>query len=203
MHVVSDDERRRVAEMLRELDIVTDITGWEWMRGNLFGLNIMAKTEDAVRSGLNRLADLIDPGDTSQGRRDTVACDREPSVDEGEPPCNLYSLYEAVFRRRPRSRCSIEDDEVRELVGRLLDICNAPGHVLIEPHMKLYDSPDSSNKEARGTHEPVVDRDALLALADEMDGLGLNGFSSGWSSGAVNVGSFARRIREACGEAWR
>lgn len=43
------------------------------------------------------------------------------------------------------------------------------------------------------------DRDALLALADEMDGLGLSGFSSGWSSGAVNVGSFARRIREALG----
>lgn len=42
-------------------------------------------------------------------------------------------------------------------------------------------------------------RDALLALADEMDGLGLSGFSSGWSSGAVNVGSFARRIREALG----
>lgn len=57
----TDDERRRVAEMLRELDIVTDIAGWKWIRGNLFGLNIMAKTEDAVRSGLNRLADLIEP----------------------------------------------------------------------------------------------------------------------------------------------
>ena len=45
-----------------------------------------------------------------------------------------------------------------------------------------------------------IDRDALLALAEELDGLGLTGFSSGWSSGAVNVGSFARRIREACGE---
>ena len=48
-----------------------------------------------------------------------------------------------------------------------------------------------------------VDRDALLALADELDGLGLTGFSSGWSSCAVNVGSFARRIREACGEVVR
>lgn len=55
------------------------------------------------------------------------------------------------------------------------------------------------------TYEPAdaapspVDRDALLALADEMDGLGLSGFSSGWSCGSVNVGSFARRIREALG----
>ena len=45
-----------------------------------------------------------------------------------------------------------------------------------------------------------VDRDALLALAEELDGLGLSGFSSGWSVGMVNVGYFARRIREACGE---
>lgn len=45
-----------------------------------------------------------------------------------------------------------------------------------------------------------ADYDALLALADELDGLGRSGFSIGWSSGAVNVGSFARRIREALGE---
>ena len=45
--------------------------------------------------------------------------------------------------------------------------------------------------------QPMPDVDALMKLADEMDGLGLTGFSSGWSSGAVNVGSFARRIREA------
>ena len=44
-----------------------------------------------------------------------------------------------------------------------------------------------------------VDRDALLALADELDRLGLRGFSRGWSRGAVNVGCFARRIREALG----
>lgn len=45
--------------------------------------------------------------------------------------------------------------------------------------------------------EPSCDRDALLALADEMDGLGLSDFSSGWSSRVVNA--FARRIREALG----
>ena len=48
--------------------------------------------------------------------------------------------------------------------------------------------------------DPSCDRDALLALAEELDGLGLSGFSSGWSCGMVNVGYFARRIREACGE---
>ena len=39
----------------------------------------------------------------------------------------------------------------------------------------------------------AVDRDALLALADELEGEGLDG----WASGPVNVGECARRIREA------
>ena len=41
-----------------------------------------------------------------------------------------------------------------------------------------------------------IDREALLALADELEGEGLDG----WASGPVNVGDYARRIREACGE---
>ena len=44
--------------------------------------------------------------------------------------------------------------------------------------------------------EPSCDRDALLALADELEGEGLDG----WASGPLNVGDYARRIREACGE---
>ena len=41
-----------------------------------------------------------------------------------------------------------------------------------------------------------VDREALLALADKLEGEGLDG----WASGPLNVGEYARRIREACGE---
>ena len=45
--------------------------------------------------------------------------------------------------------------------------------------------------------DPVsaCDRDALLALADELEHEGLEG----WASGPVNVGESARRIREALG----
>ena len=56
----------------------------------------------------------------------------EPRVGEGEPPYNLYSLYEAVLGRRPRDEFAIEDDEVEELVGALIDVCNVPGHEVIE-----------------------------------------------------------------------
>lgn len=44
-------------------------------------------------------------------------------------------------------------------------------------------------------YERKVDRDALLALADELDSEGLDG----WASGPVGTGRYARRIREALG----
>lgn len=42
--------------------------------------------------------------------------------------------------------------------------------------------------------EPRVDRGALLELADDMDADGMDGWTH-----AVNVGGYARRIREALG----
>ena len=75
--MATDDERRKVAERLRELElgvIGTFIPTVELAE------NIL-KSIDYGRSGAMTpygcLADLIDPGDTSQDCRDTVACDRE------------------------------------------------------------------------------------------------------------------------------
>ena len=55
--------------------------------------------------------------------------------------------------------------------------------------------PDKTYETGRPLSEPEIDRDALLALADEMESEGLDG----WASGPVNIGEFARRIREAVG----
>ena len=151
----------------------------------------------------DRLADLIEPARGSGGRSILCAhcesvpwcgcepgdleggCDFEPRVDEGEPPYNLYSLYEVVFRRRPRDESAIEDDEVRELVGALLDICNAPGH----EHIK----PCDASLSCRDT--VACDREALLELAEECDEMRDNGCSIG----SYEVYRIARRIREAIG----
>ena len=190
-----------------------------------------------------RLADLIEPARGSGGRSILCAhcenaswcgcepgdleggCDFEPGVGEGEPPCNLYSLYEVVFRRRPRGEFAIEDDEVRELVSRLLDICNAPGHEHIKPsdtslscrdtvvcdrdmlqvtYSRSTCGPDNKAYMVKVRHRDkgwerdfyAVDRGALMELAEELDGCGLDG----WACGPVDVGGIARRIREACGE---
>ena len=48
-------------------------------------------------------------------------------------------------------------------------------------------------------YEPMSDVKALEALADDLEGEGLDG----WASGPVNVGDYARRIRAACGEVVR
>ena len=71
----------------------------------------------------------------------------------------------------------IYDDDCRRLAD------------LIDPDTTTdtTNSPDLTTK---------CDRDALLALADELEGEGL----AGWASGPINVGEYARRIREACGE---
>ena len=168
--MATDDERRRVARVLRGgFDVVSDAYGRFWLNGTLFGVDITARSEEKIRDGLSRLADLIEPHRGSGGRTILCAhcesaswcgcepgdeeggCDFEPSVTEGEPPYNLYSLYESVLRRRPRDEYAIDDDEVEELVDALLDICNAPGHDIIQ------------------RPQPSCDRDALLALTVDLD----------------------------------
>ena len=53
-----------------------------------------------------------------------------------------------------------------------------------------------SDRHRCSAYDDVVDRAALLALAEEFEGEGLDG----WASGPINVGDYARHIREACGE---
>lgn len=82
--MVSDDERRRIAERLRGLrrgaNNVTQLNhGPTWsLAWCVLGDGLdECGTGDWFERMCARLADLIDPGDTSQGCRDTVACDRE------------------------------------------------------------------------------------------------------------------------------
>ena len=76
LRMVSDDERREAAERLR--DEVGCGSSWPGMErlGLILGIKREPRTGWEGRI-LTRLADLIDPGDMSQGRRDIVACDRE------------------------------------------------------------------------------------------------------------------------------
>ena len=66
-----------MAEILRgAYDIVSDSAGWHWLNGTLFGMSIVARSEDCIRNGLEELSDLIDPGD-AQSRDGAKTVDRD------------------------------------------------------------------------------------------------------------------------------
>lgn len=151
------DERREVAERLRrswpsiadENPVNRALRFYLAVNSAIFDLR-ECDEKDTIDM-LDRLADLIEPGESGQNRdrnRDSVPKE-SPAIQKAPETCEHWLDGECYALRTVRP----------------------------------------------------VDRGALLALAEELDGLGVDGFSSGWSSGAVNVGSFARRIREACGEA--
>lgn len=82
--MVSDDERRRIAERLRGLrrgaNNVTQLNhGPTWsLAWCVLGDGLdECGTGDWFERMCARLADLIEPGDTSQSCRDSVACYRE------------------------------------------------------------------------------------------------------------------------------
>ena len=115
------DERRRVADNMRTFDVVGDACGRYWLNGTLFGMDISARSEERIRSGMLHLAAFIEPA---------------PKCSEATPKC---------------------------------------------------------------------DRDALLALADEMDRDGRTQrerqkAGERWFIDGLDVREYARRIREACGE---
>ena len=133
--MVSDDERREVAERLREIELSKGgyVAWWKIAKAlKLKQLDGWFGWEKFDPDSAKRLADLIEPSEPK------VKCVAEVKVD-GEQLEKL--VHEAVV----------------EYAG--------------------------------------VDRDALMALADELEGEGLDG----WASGPLDVGDYARRIREACG----
>lgn len=202
--MISDNERRDVARRLRMSRSEWSGMGWKLWLGPKFGAVVLSDgNRDELEDAAHRLTDLIEPNRGSGGRSilcahcesaswcgcepgdDEGGCDFTQNITEGEPPYNLYSLYEAVFRRHPRDKYAIEDDEVDELVDALLDICNSPGHEHIQ------------------RPQPSCDRDALLELADELSGdtLTVPAVYGTYMGGYVAAcRDAARRIREALGE---
>ena len=121
---VTDNERREVAERLRSF--VTDDSVYADVDACrvLHSIGLYYKDIDRIYfSGFDvaRLADLIEPGDMSQGRRDIVACDREAllaladeieygaSSDDGEYHDLPATMVAAVARKQMEYARSIRE----------------------------------------------------------------------------------------------
>lgn len=80
MTMTSSEERREIAELMRgPFDVYEDV-GRTYITGNIFGMQPCARNEMALRDGMRRLADLIDP-----------TCTVEMQV-YGKNVCNICSV---------------------------------------------------------------------------------------------------------------
>lgn len=113
--MINYTERREVARRLRKIRPCKSghIKWWEIARA--LGLKQPAGWfgwEKFEPDSANRLADLIDPGDMSQGRRDIVACDREA----------LLALADECDEMRDNG-CSIGSYELYRIARRIREAC--------------------------------------------------------------------------------
>ena len=115
---VTDNERREVAERLRSF--VTDDSVYADVDACrvLHSIGLYYKDIDRIYfSGFDvaRLADLIEPGDMSQGRRDIVACDREA----------LLALADEM--QRELDECASDHEivgNIQSQIDRIREACN-------------------------------------------------------------------------------
>ena len=118
-----------------------------------------------------RLADLIEP-----------SCDRERLL-------AIATMMAADSVRSVKQGSSVSPVYILHAARNIAEVCG-----------ETFGSIRNRELAKWGTSivpkEMIVDRDALLELADELEGEGLDG----WASGPIHVGEYARRIREACGE---
>lgn len=59
--MVTNEERRYVAARTRGQFDVCECAGHTYINGTLFGMQVCARDETALRDGMRHLADLIDP----------------------------------------------------------------------------------------------------------------------------------------------
>ena len=215
--MVSDDERREVAERLREVNPYRNQSytvpyhrytpAAEYLSELAGALGYSPKNDVSRLEFQSRLADLIEPqpitGDTSDGYH---------TFNElYDHRAKLFSVIVRCFKDRAWKSKLHHDGTMYEgmfIVGIETPQGQATYHYDTDPYWNVFDCKELARAPEWDGHtpeqaisriaslRPSCDREALLALADELDGEGL----AGWASGPVNVGDYARRIREACGE---
>lgn len=213
--MVTDDERREVAERLRSF--VTDDSVYADVDAGrvLHGIGLYYKDIDRIYfSGFDvaRLADLIEPqpitGDTSDGYH---------TFNElYDHRAKLFSVIVRCFKGRAWKSKLHHDGTMYEgmfIVGIETSQGQATYHYDIDPYWNVFDCKELARAPEWDGHtpeqaifriaslRPSCDRDALLALADKLECDGdCNGCDMGggiWCGAQVYA---ARRIREACGE---
>ena len=177
----TNDERREAAKLCRQ----AGSRGMPFSAGVMLGvLNVGIPWSEHCWSAL---ADLIDPDAIPDKPDETGRSLSEPEIDR-ERLLAIATMMAADSVRSVKKGSSVSPVYILHAARSIAEACG-----------ETFGSIRNRDLTEWGTSivpkELVVDRDALLLLVDEMDSEGLNG----WASGPVNVGEFARRIREAVG----
>ncbi len=90
--MATDDERRRVADNMRTFDVVGDACGRYWLNGTLFGMDISARSEERIRSGMLHLAAFIEPA---------------PKCSEATPKCDRDALLALADKMARMPQCDL------------------------------------------------------------------------------------------------
>ena len=111
-----------------------------------------------------------------------ACCNSECHGSNETPECTMALCAHLADLIEPTDGFDL--DTVQRVCFKCMEGCD-------EPEWTLYTTiHDAIARYKRGESGPTYDRDALLALSDEM----------GAEKNFVLVGGYARRIREACGE---
>lgn len=196
--MITDDERREVAARLRGgYDVVSDAHGRFWLNGTLFGMDITARSEERIRDGLARLADLIEPSGHEcvpgecplNVRHDNDRIDQERLL-------AIATTMAADSVRSAKQGSSVSPAYILHAARNIAEACG-----------ETFGSIRNRELAECGTSivpkETIVDRDALLALADEME---RRADLPSWTVAGQDLVfseflvGYARRVRKACGE---
>ena len=179
---VTDDERREVARRLREMgeELGSSVLLW-YNIAKILGV----RTATDGKTACDMLADLIEPSYKPDAKYESWYNSLSHFGDKRGGPSTIRELIE-------------------EIVWAALTVDLGPNGNT-DPSTGIDEGDVYTNKQFTEWEREALrlsggcDRDALLALADELEGEGLDG----WASGPVNVGRYAERIRAACREVVR
>lgn len=141
MHVVSDDERREVAARLRSLEVSARVKRMEHPDKTAAWYELLCDAVGGkkdpwfgIKAFANRLADLIDPGESGQNRdrnQDTVS--KESSAVQKAPECDreaLLALADGIVDAvRDSSGIGIAGEFAEAMRELAKSICEACGEV--------------------------------------------------------------------------
>ena len=218
--MVSDEERRQVAERLRDKKAECEERGYPWMCDDLILALGYDHDYEAGDEIFDRLADLIDPGTTSDTTTDTTksaedttkAPNSHPNL--GTAEANASQVPECDMSQSRRD--TVASDPTERGIDSIYEWCRERLEGADGAEDELYCSIMRAIEDYRHpelvTARTVraVDRDALLALAVNLDArvaelIKVNDLDqsrqrrSARRAHAMDLMAACSRIREACG----